>query len=143
MFYIFNNLEVSLLFVYMLSYLVLKPKIKDILKITNISLLLLFIAADIINIFTKMFFYAENGEYVRSSIMILSQAFQMIMLVIIFFISFLNRHLKKGEKIKKFDPHCLTPGLADIYFQDFINIYEHSRVIHGHSRDKISMNNSC
>lgn len=113
MFYIFNNLEVSLLFVYMLSYLVLKPKIKDILKITNISLLLLFIAADIINIFTKMFFYAENGEYVRSSIMILSQAFQMIMLVIIFFISFLNRHLKKGEKIA-FSIYCLLPLIAII-----------------------------
>ena len=101
MFYIFNNLEVSLLFVYMLSYLVLKPKIKDILKITNVSLLLLFIAADIINIFTKMFFYAENGEYVRSNTMILSQAFQMIMLVIIFFISFLNKYLKKREKIAR------------------------------------------
>lgn len=29
-----------------------------------------------------------------------------------------------AEKVQKFDPHCLTPGLADIYFQDFVSINE-------------------
>lgn len=28
----------------------------------------------------------------------------------------------EAEKIKKFDPHCVTPGLADMFFQDFVDI---------------------
>ena len=28
----------------------------------------------------------------------------------------------KAEKIKKFDTSCFTPGLADIYFQDFVDV---------------------
>ena len=117
-FYIFNNLEVSLLFVYMLSYLVLKPKTKNMLALVNIVLLSLFIVADIVNIFNKMFFYAENGEYVRSNIMIVSQTFQMIMLVIIFFVSILNEHLKTREKIA-FSLYCALPLVAIILQNKF------------------------
>lgn len=117
-FYIFNNLEVSLLFVYMLSYLVLKPKTKNMLTLVNIVLLSLFIVADIVNIFNKMFFYAENGEYVRSNIMIVSQTFQMIMLVIIFFVSILNEHLKTREKIA-FSLYCALPLVAIILQNKF------------------------
>lgn len=43
-------------------------------------------------------------------------------LIIIACVLGLPKKWNEGEKIKKFDPHCLTPGLADIYFQDFINI---------------------
>ena len=117
-FYIFNNLEVSLLFVYMLSYLVLKPKTKNMLTLVNIVLLSLFIESDIVNIFNKMFFYAENGEYVRSNIMIVSQTFQMIMLVIIFFVSILNEHLKTREKIA-FSLYCALPLVAIILQNKF------------------------
>lgn len=28
------------------------------------------------------------------------------------------------EKIKKFDTSCFTPGLADMFFQDFVDINE-------------------
>ena len=51
-FYIFNNIEVFLLFYYMLSYVELMDKTRKVLFITNAALFMTFVVLDIINIFT-------------------------------------------------------------------------------------------
>lgn len=44
-----------------------------------------------------------------------------ILFLLLYFFD-LPKMWSEADKIKKFDPHCVTPGLADIYFQDFVNI---------------------
>lgn len=45
-------------------------------------------------------------------------------LIIIACVFGLPKKWNDKDRVQKFDPHCLTPGLADIYFQDFVSINE-------------------
>ena len=112
-FYIFNNAEVLLLFIYMLDYVNLANKSKKILSIVNYSLFAAFIILDIINIFTRMFFTAVDGEYLRASTMFFSQIYQFIMFVIVFIVTTFNKDLVIREKIA-FALYCLLPLIAII-----------------------------
>ena len=111
LFYISNNIEMFLLFLYMLSYLVLKEKVKKVLSIVNISLFSAFVLLDIVNIFTGMFFTAESGEYIRNKTMIISQGYQFVILVIVFVTSAVNKKLLLREQIA-FTFYCLLPFVA-------------------------------
>ena len=42
-------------------------------------------------------------------------------LIIILCLCGIPEKQNKKEKVKKFHPHCLTVGLADIFFQDFVD----------------------
>lgn len=115
-FYIFNNIEVLLLFLYVVSYVDIEDKLKKILVIVNYSLFGVFILLDIINIFTHIFFNASEGEYVRSQLMILSQGYQFVMFAVVFFVTALNKGLVLREKIA-FACYCFLP-LAAIVLQN-------------------------
>ena len=110
-FYILNNIEVLLLFLYVLSYVKLNDKTRRLLAIINLSLFGVFVLLDIINIFTGIFFEASGGEYVRSNTMIISQGYQFIMLVIVAFVTILNHKLVLREKIA-FVSYCILPAVA-------------------------------
>ena len=92
-FYIMNNIEALLLFIYMLNYVILTKNNKNKLLIIGLSAFAIFIILDIINIFTKMFFYAENGMYIRSKYMILSQIYQFIVFFLVFFVTSFNKRI--------------------------------------------------
>ena len=108
-----NNVELFLLFRYMQIYVVLKPKINKILSIVNISLFSIFVILDIVNAFTGIFFTADNGEYIRSKTMILSQGYQFVMFIIVFLVAILNKKLRVNEKIA-FAVYCILPVIAII-----------------------------
>lgn len=110
-FYIFNNIEVFLLFIYMLVYIGMSDKLRKILSLINYSVFAIFVILDIVNIFTGMFFTAQSGEYVRSKFMIVSQGYQFILLAIVFFVAILNKKLVRREKIA-FASYCLLPIVA-------------------------------
>ena len=110
-FYIFNNIEVFLLFLYMLSYVSFKEKNKKTLYIINHLIFLLFIALDIVNIFTGLFFTSSGGEYKRSNLMIIAQGYEFIMFFIIFLVVVLNKKLVFREKIA-FTIYVLLPLVA-------------------------------
>ena len=112
-FYIFNNIEAFLLFLYMLSYVQMNKKGAKILSIINYSIFAIFVILDIVNIFSKMFFTAESGEYVRSNTMFFAQGYQFIMLVIVFFVTLFNKKLVIREKAA-FAFYCLLPVIAII-----------------------------
>ena len=110
-FYIMNNIEVFLLYRYVRVYIGFEPKKDRILNAINISSFSVFILLDIINIFTKIFFTAENGEYVRSKTMIFSQGYQFIMFAIIFIVSVTDKKLNPREKTA-FGLYCTLPLIA-------------------------------
>ena len=112
-FYIFNNLEVFFLFIYMLSYALIEKKTKKVLQIVNYGLLSAFLILDIINIFTGIFFTSINGEYTRSKTMIISQGYQFVMLTIVFVVVFINKKLLNREKAAFF-VYCFFPIVAII-----------------------------
>ena len=112
-FYIFNNIEAFLLFLYMLSYVQMNKKGTKILSIINYSIFAIFVILDIVNVFNKMFFTAESGEYVRSNTMFFAQGYQFIMLVIVFFVTLFNKRLVIREKVA-FACYCLLPVIAII-----------------------------
>lgn len=110
-FFIMNNLEVFLLFIYMLCYIFIPLNTKKVLSIINLVIFSVFVLLDIVNVFTHIFFYADNGEYIRSKTMIISQGYQFIMLTIVFFISILNKGLNAREKTA-FSVYCFLPLIA-------------------------------
>lgn len=112
-FYIFNNVEVFLLFIYVLAYIEMSDELRKILSLINYSVFVIFIILDIANIFTGMFFTAQSGEYIRSDFMIISQSYQFILLAIVFFVAILNKKLVRREKIA-FASYCLLPIVAII-----------------------------
>ena len=120
-FYIMNNIEVYLLFKYTLSYVSLANQIKKRLSITNFLIFLIFVISDLVNINTGVYFYAENGEYIRNKFMILSQGYEFIIFLIIILVAFLNPKLKKREKAA-FITYCLLPVLG-ILFQNIYSGY--------------------
>ncbi len=113
LFYIFNNIEVVLFFLYVLSYIELDCKNKKMLFIINLSLFSIFVILDIINIFTHMFFNAVDGEYVRAKTMFFAQVYQFIILATALFITLFNKKLVVREKVA-FVCYCLLPLVAII-----------------------------
>ena len=85
--------------------------IKKVLFIFNIILFSVFVLLDLTNIFSHLFFYAEDGEYIRSKTMILSQGYQFIMLAIVFVIAISNKKLNIREKTA-FSVYCFLPLIA-------------------------------
>ena len=112
-FYIMNNIELLLLFRYMKNYTELPNKIDKTLKIINLSTFTIFCILDIINIFTGIFFTAENGVYLRSNTMIISQGYQFIMFTAIFVTAVASKKLNSREKIA-FALYCVLPFIAII-----------------------------
>ena len=112
-FYIMNNLEVFLLYRYAHEYMVIEPKKGKAISILNLSLFSIFAVLDIVNIFTGIFFTAENGEYLRSKTMIISQGYQFVMFATIFILSVTNKKLNLREKTA-FCLYCLLPLVAII-----------------------------
>ncbi len=120
-FYIMNNLEVLLLFRYVLNYVDLETKTIKALSIINISLFFSFIILDIINIFTGIFFTASDGEYIRAKTMIISQGYQLVMFVIVFVVTIFNKKLNLREKTA-FGAYCVLPLIA-IFLQNAFKGY--------------------
>ena len=110
-FYIMNNIEVLLLFIYMLNYVVLTKNNKNKLLIIGLTTFAIFIILDIINIFTKMFFYADGGMYIRSKYMIVSQIYQFIIFFLVLFVTLFNKRISIRQKIA-FGFYCLIPLVA-------------------------------
>lgn len=120
-FYIMNNIEVLLLFMYMLNYVFLPANKKNKLLITGLSTFVLFIILDIINIFTGIFFSAEHGQYIRSKTMIISQGYQFIIFSIVFLVAIFNKRINLREKIA-FSFYCILP-LISVIVQNFYKGY--------------------
>ena len=112
-FYIMNNIELLLLFRYMKNYTELPNKTCKTLNIINLSSFTIFCILDIINIFTGIFFTAENGVYLRSNTMIISQGYQFIMFTAIFVTAVASKKLNSREKIA-FALYCVLPFIAII-----------------------------
>ena len=112
-FYIMNNIELLLLFRYMKNYTELPNKIGKTLNIINLSSFTIFCILNIINIFTGIFFTAENGVYLRSNTMIISQGYQFIMFAAIFVTAVASKKLNPREKIA-FALYCVLPFIAII-----------------------------
>lgn len=110
-FYIMNNIEILLLFAYTISYISAKKKIVDIFTLINISIFVIFIILDITNLFTHLFFYADNGVYIRSKTMFISQGYQFVSFVMVIILTFFNRRLSLHEKLA-FIVYCLLPLVA-------------------------------
>ena len=114
-FFIMNNVEALLLFNYTVSYISLKKKMRDTVMIINDIVFALFVISDIINIFTHMFFNAViSGDtviYKRTHFMILSQGYQFVAFIMVFFLTSFNKKLNITEKIA-FAVYCLLPVIA-------------------------------
>ena len=110
-FYIANNLEIFLLFLYMLNYVQLADKTRRTLAIVNVALFSVFVVLDFVNLFTHMFFYAEAGIYVRAPAMIASQGYQFVMFAVVFLVAITNKSLNVREKTA-FAIYCFLPVVA-------------------------------
>lgn len=110
-FFVMNNIELLLLFKYTIEFVALKNKTRSVLRIVNIITFSAFIILDIINIFTHIFFYADNGVYMRTKAMIISQGYQVIVFIVVLCITAFNPRLTKTERIA-FPIYCLLPLVA-------------------------------
>lgn len=117
-FYIFNNGEILLFFIYVLTYLQMADKTKRTLFIINLSLFSVFVILDIVNIFTGMFFNGDGGTYNRNKLMIISQSYQLVVFAITLVITLFNKKLVIREKIA-FAFYCLIPLVAIILQNQF------------------------
>ena len=117
-FYIFNNIEALLFFLYTIEYIEPEQKTKKILTIVNLVLFSVFIVLDIVNIFTGMFFTSVNGEYTRSKTMLISQGYQFILFILVFMITVFNKKLNFREKLA-FGSYCVLPLIAIILQNTF------------------------
>lgn len=110
-FYIFNNLQIFLFYIYTKAVIPIPKKTRNIITIINWVLFTIFVGLDIVNIFTGMFFYAEDGVYYRTKWMVISQGYQVVMFTIIFFTAMFNKKLDKISKIA-FNFYCSLPFVA-------------------------------
>ena len=110
-FYIANNVQIFLLFLYMLCYIEVAHKTEKWLKTGNIILFFVFVGLDFVNLFTHMFFYAQNGVYVRAPTMFWSQGYQLVLFATIFLLAILNKKLNTRERIA-FATYCVLPLVA-------------------------------
>ncbi|MBP5467445.1 MAG: histidine kinase [Clostridia bacterium] len=120
-FYVMNNGEALLLFIYALSYIEMTKETKAKLSLFNAILFAVFVLSDIVNVFTGIYFYAQGGEYIRSGTMILSQAYQCAVFIVIMCIALSNKKLNVREKTA-FATYCLLPFVA-IILQNFFKGY--------------------
>lgn len=124
-FYIMNNVPLLLLFMYASTYLSLNKKVIRVLSYTVLSILVVYIILDILNIFTHMFFYAENGMYMRSKFMIISQGYQFLTLALILALTVTDKKIELSAKIA-FVVYCVIPFIAIIiqnYFAGYAVAY--------------------
>ncbi len=112
-FYIMNNVELLLFYLYMSSYTKIHPKTKKVVGIINLVLFSIFVISDIVNIFTHIYFTSIDGIYTRAKLMIISQGYQFVMLVISFVLVVLNKGLNLREKIA-FSLYCVLPFISII-----------------------------
>ena len=112
-FYIMNNIEVFMLFKYMRRYTQLPARRDKIYSISNLVLFAIFVILDIVNIFTGIFFTAENGVYLRSRTMVLSQGYQLAIFFLVFVLTVRNNKLNVREKTA-FALYCFLPLIAII-----------------------------
>ena len=112
-FYIMNNVEVFMLYRYMKRYTELSGKTERTISTVNNVLFAVFIALDVVNIFTGIFFTAENGVYLRSKTMILSQGYQLVMFILVVIVTVINKRLNAREKTA-FSLYCFLPFAAII-----------------------------
>jgi len=112
-FYIMNSFESLLLFVYATIYFPIKKKTSNILLVVSLALYTVFVALIITNIFNHMFFYSVNGVYTRSKTMFISQGYQFITFVMVFYLAVSNKKVEIAEKIA-FSVYCAIPLLAII-----------------------------
>ena len=120
-FYIMNNIEVFLLYLYMLAYVKMSEETKKVTSLISLILFNVYVALDLINIFTHIFFTAVDGVYTRAPMMIISQGYQFIMFAIVFLVSVTNKKLYLREKVA-FAIYCFFP-LVSIIVQNFIPGY--------------------
>ena len=113
LFYIANNVEVFLLVVYTQNCIYLSNRLKKQISLINLILFSIFGLLVLVNTFTGIFFYAKNGEYVRSNTMFIAQIYQFAMLGITLFIIIINKQAKLREKIA-FAFYCILPAVAMI-----------------------------
>ncbi len=117
-FYIFNNIEALLLYLYTIEYIDLEKKTKQRLNVVNLALFSIFVILDIVNIFTGIFFTSINGVYTRSKTMLISQGYQFVLFIIIFVITVFNKKLNLREKLA-FGSYCILPLIAIILQNTF------------------------
>ena len=120
-FYILNNTEVFMLYKYMKKYVEIPKKAEKTLSVINWTLFSVFVALDVVNAFTGIFFTAENGVYLRSKTMILSQGYQFVMFAVVFVVTVTNKKLNFREKTA-FALYCFLP-LAAIVLQNIFKVY--------------------
>ncbi len=112
-FFIFNNIEVLLFFLYMMNFADVSKGWRRHLYSTNALVFIIFVILDLLNLHYKFFFYAEDGNYMRSKFMIVSQGYQVVVLTAVFIISVFNKKLNVREKIA-FSSYCILPLIATI-----------------------------
>lgn len=112
-FYIMNNAEALLFYIYVIQYIDFPDKPKRIISIICFALFALFVASDIVNIFARFYFTSVDGVYTRSQLMILSQGYQFIILLTVFILALVNKKLSIHEKIA-FMAYCIIPLIAVI-----------------------------
>ena len=88
-------------------------KSKRIVDIINIVLFSLFVISDIVNIFTRMYFTSTNGVYTRAKLMIISQGYQFVMLIVSLLLVVLDKKLSIREKVA-FSIYCVLPAVSII-----------------------------
>ncbi len=115
-FYIMNNIELLLFYLYLTSYSNVESKTKKITDIINYSLFAVFVISDIVNIFTRMYFTSIGGVYFRQDLMIVSQGYQFVMLAVCFILTVINKSLNFREKLA-FYIYCVLP-VASIIIQN-------------------------
>ena len=110
-FYIANNVQVFLLFLYTLFYVEIPKKVGKGLWICNVSFFALFVVLDIVNVFTRMFFTAEGGTYVRGPLILLSQGYQFAAFAAVFVVAITSKKLEAPAKAT-FSVYCFLPLIA-------------------------------
>ena len=121
-FYIFNNIELLLLFLYTLCYVKMEKGPRKALSIVNYVLFGIFVVSDLVNVFTGIYFTGTGGVYNRTMpTMFISQGYQLVMFIIVFIITVFHRKLLLREKIA-FAVYCLLPLVA-IILQDVFKGY--------------------
>lgn len=124
-FYIMNNIEALLFFLYINTYIDLKHKTKKILMIITLSIFSLFIISDLVNLYNHVYFDSVlfNGVWIyqRSKMMIISQGYQFVTLSMVLVITIFNKKLQNTEKVG-FCLYCILP-LISIFLQNTFSGY--------------------
>ena len=107
-FFLANNVQAFLVFLYTAEYVGLSKKLAKPLWIGNLALLTVYVGLIVLNLFVHIFFYAKGGQYVRSGTLMLAQGYQVAALATVFFVAALSKKLKPGAKVA-FSVYCFLP----------------------------------